>query len=222
MKSLTKYLASGALALALSAGVASAATLKIGGVGLLAGSIPGGAANSNEALIPLGLGAAGSLTGYYGSTISLSSTRSLKFTFLGSEACNTNTFTAPGGNFTTAGCGTFFNPSGYASFVMSNVAAGALSFSFKTNTLALPVVNGANPDNTGGGINFFASFGDNLANANTVGSKLYLFFDDSGANDDDNHDDMVVMVSEVPLPAAGFLLIGALGGLAFWRRRKTV
>jgi hypothetical protein len=39
----------------------------------------------------------------------------------------------------------------------------------------------------------------------------------------DNHDDFLIRVNvaAVPLPAGGLLLIGALGGLAVLRRRKT-
>jgi hypothetical protein len=59
---------------------------------------------------------------------------------------------------------------------------------------------------------------------------VLLFLDDGGGDRTDNHDDMVVslqilrggtFVAPVPVPAAGFLLIGALGGLVALRRRKT-
>lgn len=33
-------------------------------------------------------------------------------------------------------------------------------------------------------------------------------------------DDLEVEVAAVPVPAAGFLLLSALGGMAFWRRRQ--
>jgi hypothetical protein len=47
-----------------------------------------------------------------------------------------------------------------------------------------------------------------------------LFFD--GASESDSIGGFIdgVQVSAVPLPAAGFLLFGALGGLAAMRRRK--
>lgn len=63
-----------------------------------------------------------------------------------------------------------------------------------------------------------------FANAASLGalSVFYLGLDDSGANNDDNHDDILVRVeiSAVPLPAGGVLLLTALGGLAIARRRK--
>ena len=54
-------------------------------------------------------------------------------------------------------------------------------------------------------------------------STFFLAFDDQSQGRDDNHDDLIIRVdvSSVPVPAAGFLLLGALGGLAALRRRKT-
>jgi len=43
-----------------------------------------------------------------------------------------------------------------------------------------------------------------------------------GGTGRDGWDVDALRVTAVPVPAAGLLLIGALGGLAFWRRRKTV
>lgn len=223
MGMMTKLLTAGALATAMTAGAASAAVLTISGG--TAGVVPGGTA-TNNALAPLGFG--NPLAGYYGSTINLSGLSGpVTFELLGAEAGNTNRFTyiPTGQQLTDPGDGNpngFFNSAGISSFSVANVLAGLLQFSFNTSGGNLTVLNGANPNNTNPaslGVNFFASFAD-LANSRT-GSVLYLFFDDDGANNDDNHDDLVIRVSAVPVPAAGFLLIGALGGLAALRRRKT-
>lgn len=49
--------------------------------------------------------------------------------------------------------------------------------------------------------------------------SVLAFFGD-GQKDND-HDDMIVRISIVPLPAGGLLLLTALGGFAAMRRRKT-
>lgn len=55
-------------------------------------------------------------------------------------------------------------------------------------------------------------------------SVFFLAFDDQNKNPDDNHDDIILRaeVSAVPVPAAGLMLLGALGGLAALRRRKAI
>lgn len=52
------------------------------------------------------------------------------------------------------------------------------------------------------------------------GRTIYAFFDDAGAGDDRDFDDMVVKISAVPLPA-GFALLGtAVAALGLRRRRQ--
>lgn len=220
---MTKFLTAAALATAMTAGAASAAVLSISGG--TSGVVPGGTA-TNNALTPLGFSTP--LAGYYGSTINVLGFGAVTFELLGAEAGNTNRFRyiPTGQQLVDAGDSNpngFFNPAGISSFSVANVLAGLLQFSFQTNKpTVMTVLNGANPNNTTPtpfpGINFFATFAD-LANSRS-GSVLYLFFDDDGANNDDNHDDLVIRVSAVPVPAAGFLLFGALGGLAALRRRR--
>ncbi|MFX0547399.1 VPLPA-CTERM sorting domain-containing protein [Roseovarius sp. S1116L3] len=195
---------------------ASAATLSIDGG--TAGVIPGGSA-VNDGLGPLGL--ANPLAGFYGSTINLSGPAKVTFTLLGYEAGFNNTFTygsdeLNGGGGVGGSTGTW-SAAGLDSF-MAIAGAGTLAFSFSTDgNGGSTAVNGSNPDNTGPEINFFAS-----AAGDQSGKFVYLFLDDGGAGNDDNHDDLVVRVdvAPVPLPAAGILLFGALGGLAAMRRRK--
>lgn len=200
-------------------------------------SIPGGTPATNNGLSPLGL--SDPLNGWYGAELFLvGGPATITATFLGSEAGNTNSFFFGGDSaVTTPGAGgsngvwTNNNTAGGGFKTWSaNVNSGSLTFSFTTNG-GLSVANGSNPDNTVGvaspGVNFFASFVQNQ-NAGS-GQGVYLFFDDDGANNDDNHDDMVMRlditsgdgrITVVPLPAGGLLLLTALGGVAVLRRRR--
>ena len=62
--------------------------------------------------------------------------------------------------------------------------------------------------------------GSNFSGTASSAGALTLYNWDS--NDGDNSGSIAAKVSLVPLPAGGLLLLGALGGLAAWRRRKTV
>lgn len=219
MEMMTKLLTVGAFAAAVSAGTAQAATY---------GTIPG-AGQTNEALAALGLGS--SLDGYYDADLYLiGEDVTVQATVLGYEAGYLNTFTFGSFNYTSAG-GTAFPVGGIAS-TLQVLSSGLLPFLLKTNIGTagtgddLTVTNGTNNPNTPGLANFFVSF---LPNATaTFGQSVLVFFDDTGAGDDDNHDDLVVRfdvsggsIAPVPVPAAGFLLLGALSGLVAMRRRKT-
>lgn len=232
-----KLIAAAVMATVLGAGVASAATF---------GSIPGGTAK-NDALIPLGFAPPGtvnpSLDGFFGAQIWVSGSGPLTVTatLMGAEAGFKNSFrlgSGPANTLTDASGGNHFDPlgvtavEGYKS-VTRSVTAGLLDFSFSTfGNGGSTVTNGTNPGPVGNGINFFASFGNAPGDQTNSGSVLWLFFDDDGAGPDDNHDDLVIKLSiaglpgggpglnAVPVPAAGFLLFGALGGLAAMRRRK--
>jgi len=206
--------AAAAVAFAGAVGGASAATV--------AGTIGPG----NDGLAPLGL--SNPLQGYFGGNLYLAGgSADIKATVLGSEAGFDNSFTFFGNTYNTGGSTNSFNPAGIWSTTVNAIAPGLLSFVFGADSGASFATNGSNNDNSVLGPNFFVSFLPTPTA--TFGQSVLLFFDDGGAANDDNHDDLIVRldivgdgrVNVVPLPAAGFLLMGALGGLAALRRRKT-
>jgi hypothetical protein len=221
MGMMTKLMTAGAFAAAMTAGTADALTY---------GTIPQGS-QTNEGIDDVYGAGTTSRGGWYGAVLYLlagAEGADLTFTYLGSEAGYNNEFWFGGVKlFETGGNQNCFTLGCQATTIISDVASGLLDFYFTSPEGV--AANGSNPDdglgNVDVGPNFFVSF-DNGEHS-TGGTSLVLWFDDNGANNDDNHDDMAIRISiangvaEVPVPAAGFLLIGALGGLAALRRRKT-
>lgn len=187
-----------------------------------AATIPGPGGGANDALVPLFGAGVTTRQGHYGASLYLWGDADILVEYLGAEAGFNNSFSWAGNLFaTTPGGGGTWVP-GAVSQTFNGVASGLLSFAFGANT------NASNPaDYAGGAANFFVSFANENASS---GNMVYLFFDDMGAPDD-NHDDMVIRLSvanggigiaPIPLPAAGFLLLGGLGIMgAVARRRKS-
>jgi hypothetical protein len=137
----------------------------------------------------------------------------VKFTYLGSEANNTNYLTSGSKSLdtATASIGDFFTAklSGFLDF-----AVGTL----------LPIERASYIENDGvaeSGIKNPRDFG--IAYVQFDGDPAwYVFFDDI-ANGDRDFDDLIIKVelAKIPVPAAGFLLLGGMGALgAMSRRRK--
>jgi hypothetical protein len=213
------------LALGLMLGTAQAGLLSI---------VPGSAQGAYTTPADLG-GSAGNqivpnMVGWLGADLLLTGTAGttyrITYQFVGNESGWNNTFTAGAGSFTsnvTAPGTSFVND------VSATSGSQLLLFSFGS-MLPATVINGSNPDNVTGPVpngnaNFFVSFnprgGTQIAGLDT-GEFAYVALDDGGANQDDNHDDLVVRVDVQAVPDGGttmMLLGGALLGLGALRRR---
>ena len=94
----------------------------------------------------------------------------------------------------------------------SAFVAEVLSFGFGATSYSLSIFS--QPAMTASSVYSFVA----------ANSKQTLFFADTGTTPGDNGGPLLdnVRLSVVPLPAGGLLLLGALGGIAALRRRKSV
>lgn len=170
--------------------------------------------------------------GYYGASLYLISSGAVdvQIDFLGAEAGYKNQF-----NFNNAQLFAHNGGKQIASNLSTPLATttlqvnpGLLNFSFDYNNDAGSVLNGANPDDSTGtvGPNFFLTFNPFALSPQPMsGQVVYLFLDDGGANNDDNHDDFLVRLTvtngkfSVPEPTTLLLLGLGLAGLAATRKR---
>lgn len=208
-----KLLMTAGAAILAMATAASAASISI--VGGVAGDLPGGT-EKNHVLDKLGI--ATPFPANIGGNVVMSGftgTEEFKVEVMGYEAGLRNSFALGAFSYTKPDdLIDWANPAPLATGIISGITDGFLNFTFSSvapsNGLTIAsVTNGGNAFALPA--NFAAAFYD---------GALWLFYDDGASGPDDNHDDLVIRISAVPLPAGGLLLLTGLGALAF-RRRKT-
>jgi len=205
------------LALAATAALAVATPAQAGPLLEIVGGGPltGGDGNS-----PASISGVDGFVGNQGAPFGLELTRNtskLTFEFAGSESGFANTFTGPDGVQRSEQAFTFMtlgNPKGLIDFFFTS---GGVTPAILNNGDSQPVAT-QEADGTMTDMSLFIAILDNPGGR--LGNSALIGFDDGGGANDDNHDDFIVRVTAIPVPATfGLLGLGLLGlGLVARRR----
>jgi hypothetical protein len=217
---LTKAIGAAVVLATLNMSGANAALVLTGGT---EGTIPGGEANE---VIPALFPGETEVEGYYGAQVLIiGGSDNLTFDLLGWEAGYTNEFLYNGDSLPDP-----FNSPGpmsvssletplktFSTNVIATTASDeglVLDFSFLV--LGVQLTNAINPDDSNPiqpvGVNFFVS--------QLTPKSILLWLDDGGAGPDDDHDDLVVRITQTPLPLSLPLFLSGLGLLGFLARQR--